>query len=251
MKQAWYLGVNETQVGQRAILVGDPGRINRLADHLQDVEWMPENRMLRTITGRYDGVRITASAFGMGAPIAAIVMHELAHLGVHSFVRIGTAMFVAPVTLGEFIVARDALPREGTSQAYGNNGRIIAADPQLVGHLQQALSQSGATGHTGRYCSYDGFYRDMFALDKATQANVDRTHALMEKQQVVALDMESSALLSAGQALGVRAGVLCAATVEALTQKKLSPQAMAQAEDVLFSAALGALSKTTAPTTHS
>jgi len=246
MKHAWYLGINDTQVGQRAILVGDPGRIDRLADHLHKVERPPENRMLRTISGDYNGVRITAAAFGMGAPIAAIVMHELAFLGVHSFVRIGTAMVLPPITLGDYLVALDALPREGTSAAYGHQGPLITADPLLADHLHTATRARSARVHTGRYCSYDAFYRDMFALDD--DANVARTHALMREHDILALDMESSALLCVARALGVRAGVLCAATVDAMSQAKLDSAAMREAETVLFSAALDALSCTPAPT---
>jgi len=247
MKQAWYLGINDTQVGQRAILVGDPNRIDRLATHLENVERLPENRMLRTITGTRNGVRITASAFGMGAPIAAIVMHELAFLGVHSFVRIGTAMTLPPITLGEHLVALEALPREGTSTAYGNSGRIIAADALLAGNLKAAVQARGEPVHSGRYCSYDGFYRDMFALDDG--AHIARTHALMREHNVLALDMETSALLSVAHALSVRASVLCTATVDASTQAKLDSAAMLTAEHTLFSAALDALSKTPAPST--
>jgi len=246
MKQAWYLGVNQSQVGQRAILVGDPGRIDRLAAHLTNVQKMPENRMLRTISGDYNGVRITASAFGMGAPIAAIVMHELAYLGVHSFVRIGTAMVLPPITLGEHLVALDALPREGTSAAYGNPDQIIAADALLAGNLQTAARACGDRAvHAGRYCSFDGFYRDMFSLDAS--ANIAHTHALMREHNIIALDMESSALLSAARTLGVRAGVLCTATVDADSQAKLDGPAMRTAEHTLFAAALEALSKTPAP----
>jgi len=246
MKQAWYLGVNESQVGQRAILVGDPGRIDRLAAYLDNVQKMPENRMLRTISGDYNGVRITASAFGMGAPIAAIVMHELAFLGVHSFVRVGTAMVLPPITLGEHLVALDALPREGTSTAYGNPGQVIAADALLAGHLQDAaLARGDRPVHAGRYCSFDGFYRDMFALDAS--ADVARTHALMRDQNILALDMESSALLSVARTLGVRAGILCTATVDARSQAKLDTAGMRAAEQTLFTAALDALSTTPAP----
>jgi len=248
MKHAWYLGINNTQVGQRAILVGDPGRIDRLAEHLDNVERLPENRMLRTISGDYNGVRITASAFGMGAPIASIVMHELAHLGVHSFVRIGTAMVLPPVALGQYLVALDALPREGTSAAYGNSGELIAADTLLAEHLQAAVRNCGKSVHAGRYCSFDGFYRDMFALDEHT--DVARTHALMRAHDILALDMESSALLQVAKTLNVRASVLCAATVDAHSQAKLDSAAMRCAEHVLFASALDALSKTPAPTSN-
>src|SRR5438094_2179373 len=82
---AWYIGADRAEVGEAAILVGDPARIARLATHMSDVRAVRENRGLATITGTRAGRRITASAFGMGAPIAAIVLHELFALGIRTF----------------------------------------------------------------------------------------------------------------------------------------------------------------------
>ena len=91
-RRAWYIGCSEEEVGEGAVLVGDPGRIERIAEHLSAPHFVEENRGLRTVTGERAGRRITATAFGMGAPIAAIVLHELFDLGVRAFLRIGTAM---------------------------------------------------------------------------------------------------------------------------------------------------------------
>ena len=44
---------------------------------------------------------ITATAFGMGGPIGAIVLHELFDLGVRTFIRVGTAMAMPPAKLGD------------------------------------------------------------------------------------------------------------------------------------------------------
>ena len=78
MKTAWYLGHRQDQVSDRAILIGDPDRVDRIAKHMTDVVHLPVKRGLKTITGRYDGTTITIAAFGMGSPIATIVLHELA-----------------------------------------------------------------------------------------------------------------------------------------------------------------------------
>src|SRR5687768_16835650 len=80
--RAWYIGAKREEVGKAAILVGDPARIERIAEHMCDVHFVTENRGLKTITGTRNDQRITVSAFGMGAPIATIVLHELHALGV-------------------------------------------------------------------------------------------------------------------------------------------------------------------------
>ena len=76
-RSAWYIGCRQEEVGEAAILVGDRARIDRIAEHLERPIFLEENRGLRTVTGLRSGRRVTASAFGMGGPIAAIVLHEL------------------------------------------------------------------------------------------------------------------------------------------------------------------------------
>ena len=84
-RSAWYIGCRQEDVGEAAILVGDRARIDKIADHLDRPIFVEENRGLRTMTGLRSGRRVTASAFGMGGPIAAIVLHELFDLGIGGF----------------------------------------------------------------------------------------------------------------------------------------------------------------------
>jgi uridine phosphorylase len=90
IRSAWYIGCSEDEVGEAAILVGDRSRIDRIAEHLEQPHFVEENRGLRTVTGLRAGRRITVSAFGMGGPIAAIVLHELFDLGVRTLVGVGS-----------------------------------------------------------------------------------------------------------------------------------------------------------------
>ncbi len=246
MKRAWYLGINSGQVAPRAVLLGDPGRIDRLANLLTDVQWLGENRMLRTITGTWNGTRITAATFGMGAPIATIVLHELFDLGVRSFLRMGTAMTLPPIRLGDFVVGADALCREGTSQVYAGPCDRAMADVDLRANLESTLASSGRTWHQVRFASYDGFYRDMFALDPADTARVEETRATLIAQGVHAIDMESSALFAAAAALRARVGTLCVASVDSLTRDKLGAETMLARESELFRFGLDALVRTPA-----
>ena len=85
---AWYIGCAKEDVGEAALLTGDRARIDRIGKYLENSRILPENRGLRTVTGTREGVRITATAFGMGGPIGAIVLHELFDLGVRTFIRV-------------------------------------------------------------------------------------------------------------------------------------------------------------------
>src|SRR5690606_32789132 len=112
--RAWYLGCGREDVGACAVLVGDRGRVETAATLLSDPRWLNQDRGLTTVTGTREGRRITVSAFGMGAPIAAIVLHELASVGVRTFLRLGTALTLPPVQLGDLVLAHGAIRGEST-----------------------------------------------------------------------------------------------------------------------------------------
>ncbi len=240
-KRAWYIGCDASEIAERVLLIGDPARTSRLAEMLDDVHWVTENRGLRTVSGLYRGVRVTASAFGMGGPIATIVLHELANLGVATFLRIGTAMALPPVRLGELLIASEAIGHDGASLAYGGTGGPVAADAELVAQLERAADAASLPWRKGRFASFDGFYRDMFALEAEAEARVGAVRQAMLGENVLVTDMESSAIFTAARALGVRAGSLCVATVDSETRTKVDGDTMNRLERQLFEVALDAL----------
>jgi len=241
MKTAWYLGHKANDVGSCAILVGDPDRIERIGSLLEDPVYLPVKRGLKTVTGTYNGTRISVAAFGMGAPIATIVMHELADLGLQRFVRIGTAMHFPPARPGGFVISQSALSFEGTSPSYALSNAPPVADPSLVANLQTAVSRNDAESTTGVFATFDAFYRDMFALDPAGGAKVTQTRQMLRDRGVLATDMETSALLTAGEALGVACATLCLGTVDGISQEKLAAEPLALGEKLMFCIALDAI----------
>ena len=240
-QRAWYIGCTEEEIGEAAILVGDRARIDRIKDHLDHPTILEENRGLRTVTGFRAGKRVTASAFGMGGPIAAIVLHELFDLGVRRFLRIGTAMVMPPAELGDFIVADAAFRGEGTSLAYAPLGYPAAADFDLGAALRAALRTRGRSWRAGLFGTYDGFYTDMLALSPAQQEKIEARRAEVRRLGLIAVDMETATLLTAGRILGARAASLCVGTVSGLTQAKIDAAELAVSERDLFEIALDAV----------
>jgi len=245
--KAWYLGCTRDQVGERVILIGDPGRVPRLSQYLEDVQLLPVNRGLVTATGRYHGVPVTMAAFGMGAPIAAIVLHELRQLGAGIFLRIGTAMPLPPVEIGDFVIAEGAIRHEGTSDAYASPEHLAIADETLVKAAVNAVEENGHSYRVGSFASYDGFYKDMFALDTETSTRVRTNFEKLSEQGVLAVDMETSALLTVGNVLGCKVSSLCVATVDGLKQLRMSSEELIRAEKDLIAIALAAVTATEMP----
>ena len=242
MKRAWYSGHSAEELGDSAILVGDPDRVDRIGALLTDPVFLPVKRGLKTVTGIWNDNRVSIVAFGMGAPIATIVLHEFADLGITRFVRIGTAMYFPPATGGEFLISDAAIGFDGTSPAYGvPTGQQVAADPAMVAALATAASAAGKTSHRGLYATYDAFYRDMFGIDAKGEARASAMRADMNSRGVMALDMETAALVAAGQDLGLAVATLCYGAVDALSQEKLGAQALDNGETHLFRIALNAI----------
>lgn len=239
-KTAWYLGCNADQVGEAAVLVGDRGRTLLAAEILEDAEVLNEDRGLTTATGSWRGTRITVSAFGMGAPIAAVVLHELAELGVRRFVRLGTVMSIGDTNLGDFVVAHGAVRGESTSSTYLPLEYPAVPDLELTRQLEAAVSAAGLPLRSGLYASYDGFYTDMFETGHGREGVLSRYQRLAETG-VVAVDMESSAVFVAARALGVEAASLCLASVSGLTNEKVPRPERAEAERKLLEAGFDAI----------
>ena len=240
-RSAWYIGCRQEDVGEAAILVGDRARIDRIAEHLERPTFLEENRGLRTVTGLRSGRRVTASAFGMGGPIAAIVLHELFDLGVRRFVRVGTAMVMPPAKLGDMVLADGAVRGEGTSRTYAPIGYPAVGDFNLGVALRAVLARRNASWRAGVFGTYDGFYTEMFALSSGQKQPIDAMRDEVKRLGLIATDMETATVLTAGRILGAQAASLCLGTVDGLTQEKIDPGELASGERELFEIALDAI----------
>jgi uridine phosphorylase len=81
----------------------------------------------------------------------------------------------------------------------------------------------------------------MFGIDAKGASRADAMRKDMNDRGVMALDMETAALLAAGQDLGLAVATLCYGTVDALSQEKLGADALDRGEKQLFRIALDAI----------
>lgn len=81
----------------------------------------------------------------------------------------------------------------------------------------------------------------MFALDPAVQPRVDQNFADLASKGVLAVDMETSALLTVGASLNCRVSSLCVASVDSKTREKLNSEDMREAERKLAMIAFDSL----------
>jgi len=132
----------------------------------------------------------------IGAPIAAIVLEELAPLGVETVIGLGTAGGIGTgLHAGEAVVCSAALRDEGTSHHYAPSARWAHPDFDLLTELRSALPHAivGPTWTT------DAPYRE--TIEEIT---------LYRDGGVLTVEMEAAAMFTVGEALGVKtASVFC------------------------------------------
>jgi uridine phosphorylase len=155
------------------------------------------HRGLWGYTGRAaDGEPLTIQSTGMGGPSAAIVITELAGLGARRLIRVGTCGALAPqLKLGDLILARAAIPQDGTSQALGAAGRT-EPDPELT----EALAAADQTLHQGPIVTTDLFYD-----------NPEKEHDWAQ-EGALAVEMETATLFTIARNKGLQAAALLLVT---------------------------------------
>jgi len=189
-----------TELAERVLLPGDPGRALAVARELLDSPLMFNTRRgLWGYTGRApDGEQVTIQSTGMGGPSAAIVVEELIELGARTVIRIGTCGSLVPeLRLGELVPAGEALAEDGASRALGADGRV-RADERLTAALAREAARAPAT-----IASADLFYDPR-----------DDVQDEWRLAGAVAVEMEAAAVLRVAELRGVAAGCLLGVTDE-------------------------------------
>lgn len=99
-------------IAAEAVLVGDPGRALMLAQELlREPKMSNHARGLWGYTGlTAAGRELTIQSTGMGGPSAAVVLADLAELGVARAVRIGTCASLGDLEPGDLLVVEEAQP---------------------------------------------------------------------------------------------------------------------------------------------
>lgn len=221
----------------RALLPGDPGRALALAQALiVKPSMFNHHRGLWGYTGaaHADGRPLTIQSTGMGGPSAAIVLEELIDLGLRSAVRVGTCGALHPqLRLGDFVLATEAIARDGVGQALGRDlgdGGRIPADEGLCAALEKAARPA----RRGPIVSTDLFY------DPASP----EPEAGWRAEGALAVEMEAATLFALGRRRKIAVG--CLLTVSDVfpapgARERIEDDALLVAAERMGTAAVAAL----------
>lgn len=144
------------------------------------------------------GLELTVQATGMGGPSAAVVLADLAKLGIRRAIRVGTCTGVPGLAaLGELLLPTEAVAAVGSAASFGHApGAAVSPDPQLYGLLADELVGEARA---------------------APVASLDTLHGdpASAPAEVVAADMQTVAVFSRGGELDMTiAAVLVVSKVE-------------------------------------
>ncbi len=225
----YHVQLKEGTVGNYVILPGDRGRVKRIAKYLDNPEVVGDNREYFTMTGTLDGEKVSVMSTGMGAPCVSIGIEELRTLGVHTYIRVGTAgALQTHLNMGDGVIAMGAIREDGTMSDY-----LPKAYP-AVGHFEviQALNEAAAAvhhpHHTGIVLSTDAYYARFFNKSELADKNerYARAHALC-------VEMEVSCLYVLASIYDLRAGAIVTVREVIDEQSEYRDQAGTAYEEVL------------------
>ena len=242
----FHLHLRPEQLADRVILVGDPGRVNTVAEYFDNIECEVSNREFHSITGTYQDKRITVQSTGIGCDNIDIVMTELDTLAnidyktrtikdkhrTLTFVRIGTCGGLLPFTpIGTFIASVKSIGFDGLLNYYADRNDVCdlemenafkehmkwnplkgspyvaIANPELVDQIAREDMVRGYTVACGGFYGPQG--RQIRLRIEDPEQNEKVESFVYDGLRICNFEMESSALAGLASLLGHRAMTCC------------------------------------------
>lgn len=208
-------------VAPRAVLPGDPKRAMELATALMERPLM--SNLSRGLWGYFgstsSGRELTVQSTGIGGPSAAVVLAELADLGVRAAIRVGTcAALDDSLAPGQALVVDAALADGGVTAALAGD-----SPERPDAGLTAALAHAAPEARRDSVASTDLYY----------DPNRERRRAWRDAG-ALAVEMSAAALFAVGRHANV--AVACALVVaesaagERLTDEELDEATLALGE---------------------
>lgn len=203
----YHIGVDEEDIGKYVILPGDPKRCEKIASHFENPKLVGDNREYVTYTGYLNGEKVSVTSTGIGGPSAAIAMEELTKIGAHTFIRIGTCGGMQEnIKSGDVVIANAAIRAEGTSKEYAPIEFPAVSNFDVTSALKKAANSLNVNSHVGVVQCKDSFYGQHEPEKMPISYELENKWQAWLRLGTLASEMESSALFTVANYLGVRAG---------------------------------------------
>jgi uridine phosphorylase len=209
----YHIALQRGELAEYILLVGDPGRVAKVASRWDGIEIERSNREITTATGSYRGMRISCMSTGMGTDNVEIVLAEVMEItDAPTLVRVGSSGALQPeIGLGDLIVSTGAVRLENTTDFYVHPGFPAVAHRDVVWALEAACHEGGHPYHVGLTATASGFYAPQGRQMRTLPVRYPELADELRRQRVANLEMESSALFVLAHLAGLRSGTICAA----------------------------------------
>lgn len=209
-----HIACAEGDVGKYVFLPGAPERTLQIAKYFDSYEKIAQNREHTTYTGYLDGVKVSVTSTGMGGPSTAICMEELAKLGAHTFIRVGTCGSTSEkVGIGDVVIPNGAVKMEGTSNHYIPLEYPAVPDYFLLKKLEEAVVKLGYKYNIGVTITKDSFYTQTEPETKPVAYELVNKWNAYEQSGATSTGMEDAPLFSIAPTINCRAAsVMLSAT---------------------------------------
>ena len=241
----FHLHLLPEQIADIVMLVGDPGRVEMVAQFFDSRECEVSNREFKTITGTYKGKRMTVLSTGIGIGNIDICVTELDALANIDFatrqvkdtfrqltlVRLGTSGALQPdIKVGETVFARTSVGFDGLLNYYAGRNDVcdleiekafmehtawnellpkpyfIDADATLA-ELFKDVTREGITIAAPGFYAPQGRWVRLQPQDLHLNEKIESFE--FGGRKITNFEMESSALAGMAALMGHRAATIC------------------------------------------
>lgn len=209
----YHIALERGELAEYVLLVGDPGRVAKVASRWDSVNLERSNREITSATGTYRGMPISCMSTGMGTDNVEIVMAEVMEITDQpTLIRVGSSGALQPeIGLGDLIISTGAVRLENTTDFYVHPGFPAIAHRDVVWALEQGCRDLGIRYHVGLTATASGFYAPQGRAMRTLPVRYPELADELRRQRVANLEMESSALFVLAHLAGLRSGTVCAA----------------------------------------
>lgn len=202
-----HLGIDAT-AACAALVTGDPGRVPAIAEMLGAARELTTRRGFMVWEAAHGTTPLLVVSTGIGAPATAIVVEELADLGIGTIVRIGTCGGLQPqLEVADLVISAGCVRDEGTTRRYVPLAFPALADPLVLGELSAGARAEGVRHHVGVTHCKDAYYSERPGR-QADPEGARRRWETWRRSGVLCTEMEAAPLFIIGTLRGLRTGAV-------------------------------------------
>jgi len=211
-RKQYHIACRKGDLAKYLLVPGDPDRVPRIAKFWDYAKEVSCHREFRSFTGKYGGVPISALSSGIGPACMAIVVNEASHIGVSTFVRVGsTGAIQENVNCGDLVISSAAVRLDCTSNCYVMPEYPAVASYEVLLALIEAAESLGISNyHVGITATTADFYAGQSRPVKASPSRMEDLLPALQKAGVLNFEMETATLYTLASLYGLRAGAVCA-----------------------------------------